>query len=145
MWISIALLGSSIAQFCCARDPGNLSRCFWIPVERNLAKQESTSARNIHMDSNALLDANPDTQRQATWIPAKQHFAIQDSGHPLGFLHSQISLRKLPEITCNSGYVHMTLKMTTPITMYMAMLSLKNQYHRHTYMTKPIRTPGGRI
>ena len=133
------------------KNPSNLSRCFWIPVERDFAKQESTNAKNIHIDSSIAMFCLTRIQIRNDKLLGFLHSKVSYTGirkcdeHPLGFLHGEISLHKLPEITCKSVYGHMTLKRTTLMTMYMAMLSLKNQYHRHTHVTKPIRRPAGRI
>ena len=84
------------------KNPSNLSWCFWIPVERNFAKQEPTSATNMHMDSSiamscstriqiqndkllGLLDSTnslyrkTEIRRASAWIPAWRNFAPQAS------------------------------------------------------------------
>ena len=71
------------------KNPGNLSWCFWVPVERNFAKQESTSATNIHMDSNiAMFGSTLRTQIR--------------NDKTLGFLHSKISLYRNADIRLDS-------------------------------------------
>ena len=70
------------------KNPGNLSWCFWIPVERNFANQESTSATNTRMDSNIATLCSTQTQIHNDKL--------------LGFLHSKILLYRNPDICLDS-------------------------------------------